>query len=123
MEYIHSEGIIHRDVKPDNIICDEKGFVKLSDFGIAKRIEWDLNGEISGTCSYMAPEVVLKSKQAYIESDWYSLGVLLYELVNKEVPLKVKNGNELKRMLQDKSLTAEEKLQLSTQIFQELKNQ
>ena len=54
LDYIHNKGIVHGDINPENVICDEKGFVKLSDFGIAKRIEWDLNGEIIGTCSYMA---------------------------------------------------------------------
>ena len=112
LDYIHNKGIVHRDIKPENVICDEKGFVKLSDFGIAKRIEWDLNGEVSGTCSYMAPEVVLNTNRVYIESDWYSLGVLLYELVNKEVPLKVKNGNELKRMFNEKIDNGEDGIKL-----------
>ena len=97
LDYIHFKGIAHRDIKPENVICDDKGFVRLTDFGIAKRTEWALEGEISGTSSYMAPEVVFNCNKACVESDWYSLGIMLYELVTGKTPYKVNSNEELKK--------------------------
>ena len=88
LEYIHSKNIVHRDIKPENIICDEKGYVRITDFGIAKKVDWDISNEISGTLGYMAPEVLNKRRKILKESDYFSLGVMLYELVTGERPYK-----------------------------------
>ena len=86
--YIHSKGIVHRDIKPENLICDEKGYIRITDFGIAKKVDWDLKYEVSGTVGYMAPEVFNKRNKIYPESDYFSLGVMLYELMTGERPYK-----------------------------------
>ena len=98
LEYIHSKNIVHRDIKPENIICDEKGYVRITDFGIAKKVDWDISNEISGTLGYMAPEVLNKRRKILKESDYFSLGVMLYELVTGERPYK---GADNEKMVKD----------------------
>ena len=98
LEYIHSEGIIHRDVKPENIICDEKGFLKLGDFGIAKiasENETNTQGkyEICGTPGFISPEVV--NGNCRYESDFFSLGVMLYEIILSKKPFISESRKEM----------------------------
>ncbi len=84
----HGLGIIHRDVKPANILIAEHGSVKVGDFGIAKSTEGldhTLTGEIIGTPAYLAPER-LEGRRATSESDVYSLGVVLYEALAGRKP-------------------------------------
>jgi len=79
LEYIHSSLIIHRDIKPENILFDKKGYVKLTDFGIAKT--WSPNNsDTSGTPGYMAPEVLL-GKNHGTSVDFFALGIILHELM------------------------------------------
>lgn len=82
LEYLHSQGIIYRDLKPDNIIIAEDGHLKLTDFGLSKEnAESDFtSNSFVGTYAYAAPEV-LKQKAHGKSLDWYLLGALLYELL------------------------------------------
>ena len=75
LEYIHSQKIIHRDIKPENLVLDSKGYVRLTDFGVAKINEADNSSETSGTPGYMAPEVILIQNHSY-PSDFFALGVI-----------------------------------------------
>lgn len=89
LEYIHSKGIIHKDIKPENLICDDKGYYRISDFGIASKLS-DSNSikyDLLGTPGYIAPEIIRGEKVGY-ESDYFSLGVLLYELIYDDIPIK-----------------------------------
>ena len=85
--YMHSLGIVHRDLKSHNILVDENLNIKVGDFGLA-RFKADLNKgtmQYSGTPAYMSPE--LYQKRAYDESvDVFAYGTLLWELVSREVP-------------------------------------
>ena len=91
LDHAHRRGVFHRDVKPDNVLIDERGRPRLIDFGLAKREDRDwgltLDGAVLGTPAYMSPEQSDgRSNQADDLSDIYSLGVLFYELLYGRLP-------------------------------------
>lgn len=87
LDYAHSSGVFHRDVKPDNIMVTSAGLVKVMDFGIARIVESTLTrtGSVIGTPAYMSPEQV-NGQKIDARSDIFSLGVILYELVTGRKP-------------------------------------
>jgi serine/threonine protein kinase len=86
LDYAHARGVIHRDVKPANILVSTDGRVVLSDFGLALEEQQGSIGEVFGTAHYIAPEQARRSSNAVPQSDLYSLGVILYEMLTGKVP-------------------------------------
>ncbi len=86
--YAHEQGVVHRDVKPDNVFLGDDGTVKLLDFGIAKLTSSTLTrqGDVLGSASYMSPEQVSGSETLDGRSDIFSVGVLFYELLTGTKP-------------------------------------
>jgi serine/threonine-protein kinase len=87
LDYAHQQGVIHRDVKPGNILIRDTGDIKITDFGVARAITDDvtITGTMHGTPAYMSPEQV-HSRPAGGRSDQFSLGVIAYELLTGERP-------------------------------------
>lgn len=110
LEYTHARGIIHRDVKPSNILVSRDGEVKIIDFGIAKddvSTKLTMTGMIVGTPAYMAPEQA-NGDPLSVQSDVFSLGILLYEMLTGMKPFLGENNTEiLARIVRNKYIAPE----------------
>ena len=98
LEYAHRNGVVHRDVKPGNLLCGEDGVVKLADFGIAKAISEESSitqvGSVLGTAAYLAPEQAA-GEQAGPAADLYALGVVTYQFLSGRLPYEAQSLTEL----------------------------
>lgn len=95
LDYIHGQGIVHRDIKASNVLLNAEGESFLTDFGIA-RVTTDATqltstGDVLGTVDYVAPELFEADHRADARSDLYSLGVLLFEMVTGRLPFIAEN--------------------------------
>ena len=95
--YVHEQKLVHRDIKPSNFMIDKKGKVKLMDFGIAKNTDANAaeytqtgTGMQMGTPMYMSPEQITETKSVTAQSDIYSLGVVLWQMVTGKKPYDTK---------------------------------
>ena len=95
LSFIHKQGIIHRDIKPENLIFDKEGYLNIIDFGIAKDVSFSggFCNEISGTLNYTAPEIK-KGKKHTFNVDYYSLGIIIYELMFGLLPDDILNETD-----------------------------
>ncbi|KAL2091392.1 hypothetical protein ACEWY4_013655 [Coilia grayii] len=96
LQFLHSRGIIYRDLKLDNVMLDKEGHVKIADFGMCKE---NMLGEnrattFCGTPDYIAPEILLGQKYSF-SVDWWSFGVLLYEMLIGQSPFQGDDEDEL----------------------------
>uniref|UniRef100_A0A1B6DJA4 Protein kinase domain-containing protein n=1 Tax=Clastoptera arizonana TaxID=38151 RepID=A0A1B6DJA4_9HEMI len=79
LEYLHSQSVVYRDLKPENLLLDRDGHLKITDFGFAKILH-DRTWTLCGTPEYLAPEII-QSKGHNKAVDWWALGVLIYEML------------------------------------------
>lgn len=86
LDYAHSRGVIHRDVKPSNVLVSRDDRVFLTDFGLVLDLAQGTRGEVFGTPRYMSPEQARSSAAVVSQSDLYSLGIILYEMLTGSVP-------------------------------------
>ncbi|MAT68225.1 MAG: hypothetical protein CMJ58_01745 [Planctomycetaceae bacterium] len=100
--YAHSQGVLHRDVKPSNVLIDAEGVARVTDFGLAKRIDAEdaltMTGQLVGTPAYMAPEQISSAAgEVGPATDVYALGALLFELLTGQAPFR--GGTQIETLL------------------------
>jgi hypothetical protein len=107
LEYVHSLGIIHRDVKPSNIWIERSGQIKLIDFGIARTPDWECTSAnlAIGTPAYMAPEQLDGTPgQLTTAVDIYGFGVVLFEMLTRRLPIRAADSVELYQKIRSNAL-------------------
>src|SRR5262245_15705345 len=91
----HNRGVLHRDLKPANVMLDGRGYVRITDFGLAVATDTVHDDSLSGTPLYMSPEL-LAGNAASVQSDIYALGIVLYELCTGKKPFQARTIAELR---------------------------
>ncbi|KAG1454513.1 hypothetical protein G6F56_007301 [Rhizopus delemar] len=96
LEYFHSQGIIYRDLKLDNIMLGLDGHIKVADYGLCKENMWyeSITGTFCGTPEFMAPEILLEQKYGRAV-DWWAFGVLVYEMLLGQSPFRGEDEDEI----------------------------
>lgn len=85
LSHLHKNQIVYRDLKPENVLISGDGHIKLTDFGLAKKLKKGTTHSFVGTPEYLAPEVVMKTEYSF-PVDWWSLGILIYEILFQATP-------------------------------------
>ena len=90
LEYLHNKSIIHRDMKPENLVLDSDGYLRITDMGISREFREDNHQDTSGTPGYMSPEVICRNNHSY-PADWFAVGVMGYEFMLGKRPYNGRN--------------------------------
>ena len=100
LNFLHNEGIIYRDLKPENVILTKSGHIKLTDFGLSKigSKGEDFNTySFCGTPEYLAPEIIIGRGHSKMV-DWWTFGLMIYEMLSGINPFKLKNLNKYEKL-------------------------
>ena len=103
LEYLHKSGVVYRDLKPENVLVDNEGHIRLTDFGLSKaglERNNDRTESFCGTPEYLAPEII-RDKQYGYSVDWYSFGLVLYEMLTGVNPFKTGQEKSLVDKMND----------------------
>ena len=115
LEYLHKKGIIYRDLKPENILMDENGYLKLADFGMAKKLNDNEKAmSFCGTPEYLAPEIITMEGHDKM-ADWWSFGILLFEMLCGIPPFYVENLDKMYEMIQNSAVKFPKRITLSNE--------
>ena len=116
LEHLHQQGIVYRDCKPENILLDDHGHVRISDLGLAVEIpEGEMVRGRVGTVGYMAPEVIDNEKYAF-SPDWFSFGCLLFEMIEGQAPFRARK-EKVKREEVDRRVKVSFRTELLVELF------
>lgn len=116
LDYLHSLGIVYRDLKPENVLITKEGHIKLTDFGLSKELSDEVTTTFCGTPEYVAPEVI--KREPYSRAiDWWSLGILCYELLFGTTPFTSSNRVKLFQMIMNSPPRFPEGTDADTQDF------
>lgn len=99
LDYLHQKGLIYRDIKPENVLMQQTGYLKLADFGFIKKLaKGERTYTFCGTPEYMAPELV--QNQGYSHAvDWYALGIFMYEMMYGRPPFMANDPYKIFQMI------------------------
>eukprot|EP01017_Pseudomicrothorax_dubius_P034528 TRINITY_DN4747_c0_g2_i9.p1 TRINITY_DN4747_c0_g2~~TRINITY_DN4747_c0_g2_i9.p1 ORF type:complete len:292 (+),score=27.91 TRINITY_DN4747_c0_g2_i9:132-1007(+) len=103
LEYMHSNKVIHRDIKPENLVFDSKGYLHITDLGIARALRPENSADTSGTPGYMAPEVMCRQNHSFV-ADYFAVGVIAFECMYGRRPYVGKTRKEIKDQILSKQV-------------------
>jgi len=113
LEYLHKHGIVYRDIKPENILIGEDGYLKLIDFGMAKMLKGNEKAmSFCGTPEYLAPEIITGEGHNRA-ADWWSYGILLFEMLCGIPPFYCENTERMYDLITNAELRFPKRIQLS----------
>jgi serine/threonine kinase 32 len=103
LEFLHLKSIIHRDVKPENLVFDDMGYLRITDLGVARVLKANNSSDTSGTPGYMAPEVMCRQNHGF-PVDYYAVGIIAYELMLGRRPYNGANRREIRDQILSKQV-------------------
>ena len=113
LDYLHNNGIVYRDIKPENILMDEDGYLKLADFGMAKILHNDEKAmSFCGTPEYLAPEIITGEGHNHA-ADWWSYGILIYEMLCGIPPFYNENVEKMYQLIERAELKFPKRIPVS----------
>ena len=103
MEYLHNQKIIYRDLKPENLLIDAHGYLKVADFGMATFLTGEKTNTYCGTPEYIAPEIIINAGHDYAV-DYWTLGIILFEMKFGRTPFRAQTTNEIYKNISTKKV-------------------
>ena len=113
IQYLHDMGIVYRDLKPENVLIDEKGYLRLTDFGLAKKLkDGEKTNSFCGTPEYLAPEII--NGKGYDKNiDWWAFGILIYEMICGIPPFYVQDLDKMYNLIKNEKIKFDRKFLIS----------